>query len=94
MTLSHKQNNYVQIIHLKPQSNRLLRSSGHHDIVDLQNHTDALSRKGDGTCRHKGRLYNVSLVHVFNCALSDIQASIPLVVVMSVSQLGHENNWV
>lgn len=69
-------------------------SARHNNIVDLEDHTHALSGQSNSAVRHKGRLNDFSLVHLFDDALLDVEAGESLVVSVAIAELGHENDGV
>ena len=70
------------------------RSTGHDDVVDLEDHTDTLGCKGQGRVRHQSGLHNLSLLHVHDSIFADIKASVPLSFIVLVSQLSHKKDGV
>lgn len=69
-------------------------SSGHADVINLEDHAHTLSGKSDGTGRHEGRLHNILFGHVLNLVLLDVKSSIGLSFVVSVSEFSHKADGV
>lgn len=69
-------------------------SSWEYNIIDLKDHSYALSGKSKSTDRHKGWLNNILVKHVHNGILADIDTCEFLSVDVSVSELSDEVNGV
>ena len=69
-------------------------SASHDNVIDFEDHADAFCGKSECTCRDKGWLHDSFLLHVHDCALTDVNASVTLSVRVPVAKLSHEQNWV
>mmetsp|Transcript_644 Transcript_644/g.1633 ORF Transcript_644/g.1633 Transcript_644/m.1633 type:complete len:457 (+) Transcript_644:97-1467(+) len=64
------------------------------DVVDLEDHAYALSRKGDGTRVHEQRLNHVLLRHVRDAVAPHVDTGVRVALSVLLAELGHDVNRV
>jgi hypothetical protein len=69
-------------------------SARHADVIDLENHSNALGSESDGGGGHESGLDDVLFGHVLDLVLLDVKSGVNLSGIVSVSQLSDEDNGV
>jgi hypothetical protein len=76
------------------ESRRSVTSPRQDDVVNLEDHADALGGEGERACRDEGWLQHIGLVHIHNGVLLDVQAGVFVSSSVAIAQLGHKDDWV
>ena len=76
------------------KSRRSVTSPRQDDIINLEDHADALGGEGERTCRDEGWLQHLGFVHIHNGVLLDVQAGVFVSSSVAIAQLGHEDDRV
>jgi len=69
-------------------------SARHADVINLEDHSNALGGESNGGGGHESGLDNVLFRHVLDLVLLDVKSGVSLSSIVSVSQLSDEDNRV